>query len=266
MVSCDKSNSTKQTIDSISYNDKTIMAIFAHGDDELTVSPILSKYAKKGVNIYLVIVSDGSKQVNKHGIDTKMPAGESFAKVRSEELLCATTTLGINSPILLNYADGSLLTRDNFHSLENKMDSLFDEYHPDIILTMGNEGAYGDPDHCIVSSIVTGVFQKERSRNLQQLLYVGFLKESLGLATELNTNLVNWFKDNLMTTQKKYLTYRIPIEEEDFIVAREALACHKSQFTPEVVDEILLVFGQSEGLIYLRPWNGSAVVKDDIFN
>ncbi len=264
MFSCDESNNTKQTVDSKSYKDKTIMAIFAHGNDEITVSPILSKYAKEGVNIYLVIVSDGSKQINKHGIKTKIPPGVSFSQVRSEEILHATKTLEINPPILLNYTN--LITKKNVNTLGSKIDSLFNKYQPNLILTMGPEGAYGDPEHCIVNSVVTGVFQNEKSRKIQQLLYVGFLKEPLGMVTELNTELVKYFKNNLKTTQKKYLTYRISVEEEDFIVAREALACHKSQFTPEQLDEIFLVFGQTEGLIYLRPWNGSEAVKDDIFD
>lgn len=262
MFSCDKGNNTKQTVNPTPNNDKTIMAIFPHADDELPVLPILSKYAKEGVNIYLVIVTDGSKGVKAHA---KIPAGDSLAKVRSEEALCVTTTLGINPPILLNYVDGDLALGDNVYSLDDKIDSLFNKYQPDVILTWGPDGAYGNPDHRILSTIVTEVFQSEGSRTIQQLLYVGFLKESLDLAPELNTGPANWFKENLKTIQRKFLTYRIPVVEEDFKVAREALGCYKSQFTTEVMDEIYLLLGQTEGLIYLRPWNGSEVVKDDVF-
>ncbi len=48
-------------------------------------------------------------------------------------------------------------------------------------------------------------------------------------------------------------------------MAREALGCYKSQLTPEVMDEFYLLYGQTEGLLYLRPWNGSTVVKDNVF-
>jgi len=255
-------HNTKKAVNPTSNSDKTIMAVFAHADDEMTVLPILSKYAKEGVNIYLVIVTDGSKGVKAHA---KIPAGDSLAKVRSEEALCATTTLGINPPILLNYVDGDLALGDNVYTLDDKMDSLFNKYQPDVILTWGPEGGYGSSDHRIVSNIVTEVFQSEGSRTIQQLFYVGFLKESLDLAPKLNTGPVNWLKENLKTTQKKFLTYRIPVEEEDFKVAREALGCYKSQLFPEYIDEIFLLLGQTEGLFYLRPWFGSEVVKDDIF-
>lgn len=251
-----------QSVNLTSNNDKTIMAIFAHGDDEMTVLPILAKYAKEGVNINLVIVTDGSKGVKAHA---NIPAGDSLAKVRSEETLCLTTTLGINPPILLNYVDGDLALGENLYSLENKIDSLFIKYQPDVILTWGPDGGHGGLDHRIVSNIVTEVFQNEGSKDIKQLLYVGFLKESFDLAPKLNSRSVNWLKENLKTTQKKFLTYRIPIEEEDFKVSREALGCYKSQLIPEYIDEIYLLMGQNDGVLYLRPWNGSAIVKDDVF-
>jgi len=194
-----------------------------------------------------------------------IPAGDSLAKVRSEEALCVTKTLGINPPILLNFMDGDLALWDNIFSLDDKIDSLFTKYQPDVVITWGPDGGYGHADHRIVSNIVTEVFQREASGTLQQLLYVGFLKESLDSAPKLNTAQVNWFKGNLKTTQKKFLTYRIPFEEEDLKLGREALGCCKSQFTPEVMDEIFVLIAQNEGLLYFRPWNGSEVVKEDVF-
>ncbi len=262
MFSCDKGDNTKQASVSTPNKDKTIMAIFAHADDEVSISPILSKYAKEGVSIYLVIVTDGSKGVTPHA---NIPAGDSLAKVRSEEALCVTKTLGINPPILLNYIDGDLALWDNIFSLDDKIDSLFTKYQPDVVLTWGPGGGYGHPDHRIVSNIVTEVFQRKESVNLQQLLYYGSPKGSLDLAPKLNTAQANWFKENFKTTQKKFLTYRIPYDEEDFKAGREALGCCKSQFTPEIMDEIFVLLGQTEGLLYLRPWNGSNVIKNDLF-
>lgn len=263
MFSCDNGNNKNQTVNPISNSDKTIMAIFAHADDDMTVLPILAKYAKEGVNIHSVIVTDGSKGVKKHA---NIPAGDSLAKARSDEAYCVTTTLGINPPILLNYTDGELALGGNAYSLDNKIDSLFNKYQPDVIITWGPDGGHGGIDHRIVSNVVTEVFQNESSRNIQQLLYVGFLKESFDMSPKLKTSSVNWLKENLRTTQKKFLTYRIPLMKEDFKLARKALGCYKSQLYPEYMDEIFLLLGQTEGLIYLRPWNGSEIVKTDIFD
>ncbi|MEP2278471.1 PIG-L family deacetylase, partial [Maribacter sp.] len=84
---------------------KTLMAIFAHPDDEIVISPILSKYQKQGVNVRLVIVTDGSNGVTPHA---NIPAGELLAKTRAEEALCVTATLNIDPPIFLEYTDGDL--------------------------------------------------------------------------------------------------------------------------------------------------------------
>jgi len=43
MFSCDKGNNTKQAVNPTSNNDKTIMAIFAHADDELSFQNMLKK-------------------------------------------------------------------------------------------------------------------------------------------------------------------------------------------------------------------------------
>ena len=198
LFSCDKDNNAKQAVIPTLNSNKTIMAIFPHADDELPVYPVLSKYAKERVNIYLVIATDGSKGVKAHD---KIPAGDSLAKVRLEEALCVTTTLGINTPILLNYVERDLALVDNVYSPDDKTDSFYNKYQPDFILTREPDGAYGNPDHRILSAIITEVFQSEGSRTIQQLLYVGFLKESFDLAPKLNTGPVNWFKGKKQVTK-----------------------------------------------------------------
>ena len=262
MLSCNSENKKEQEVRPDMNNDKTIMAIFAHSDDERTISPILSKYAKEGVNVYLVLVTDGSKGVTPHA---NIPAGDSLAKVRAEEALCVTKTLGIHPPILLNYTDGDLALWDNIFSLDDKIDSLFTKYQPDVVITWGQDGGYGHPDHRMVGNIVTEVFQREASEKMQQLLYVGFLKEAMDSAPKLNTDQANWFREHLKTTQKQFLTYRIPFEKEDLILSREAFGCCKSQYIPEVMDELFVLIEQSKGYVYFRPWNDSRKIKNDIF-
>ncbi|RPD98237.1 PIG-L family deacetylase [Aureibaculum marinum] len=263
LFSCNiKSKSVKEEPKPITYTDKTIMAVFAHSDDESPISPVLSKYAKLGVNIYLVIVTDGSKGVAPHA---NIPEGDSLANVRAQEVLCTTKTLGINAPILLNYPDGELSKKENLFSLDDKIDSLFTTYRPDVVLTYGPGGSYGHPDHRAVSNIVTEVFQKNSNHTLKQLLYAGVLQEDLDAAPKLKTNMASWFKDNMKTTDRKYLTYRISYDADDLIVGRAALGCCKSQYTSEVMDEMFNLIGQREHVLYFRPWNGSDGIKTDIF-
>jgi len=262
LFSCTRVNDPQKATSTIHKNEKTIMAFFAHADDELVVSPVLAKYAKEGVNVYLVIVTDGSKGVEAHA---HIPAGDTLAHVRSEEAACAAATLGINPPILLNYEDNNLASRRNIYSLGGKIDSLLNKYRPDVDITWGPDGGYGHPDHRMVSNMVTEVFQSGISVPLKQLLYVGFLRESLNSAPKLKTVQANRFRENFHTTQKEFLTYRIPYDGEDLKVSRKSLGCYKSQFTPEVMDEIFTLLAQNKGTLYFRPWNGSNRIKSDVF-
>ena len=260
--SCNNQIQKKQEKEPENSKEKTLMAIFAHPDDEIVISPILYKYAKEGATIHLVIVTDGSKGVTPHA---NIPAGDSLASIRAQEALCVTKTLGINPPTFLNYTDGDLALNENLFSLDDKIDSLFSKHHPEVVITFGPGGEYGHSDHRMVSNIVTEVFQREASET-QQLLYYGFPKESKDQELKLNTNLVTWFNENLKTTQKRFLTYKISFSQEDLKLGHEASSCHKSQYTAEAIDDLFSMMGQTDSLVYFRPWNGSKAVRNDIFD
>ena len=76
---------------------KTLVAVFAHADDEGGAAPILARYAREGAKVYLIIATDGAQG----GAHTSIPRGPELARVRSEEARCATDALGIHPPILL---------------------------------------------------------------------------------------------------------------------------------------------------------------------
>jgi hypothetical protein len=43
----------------------------------------------------------------------------------------------------------------------------------------------------------------------------------------------------LLLPQQKYFTVRVPFAPEDLDAATKAMACHKSQFTPELLQRLL---------------------------
>lgn len=262
LVPCLAQTKDQRSDEASTYEGKTIMAVFAHSDDESSVSPVLAKYARRGAKVYLVIATDGSKGVEPHA---NIPAGEPLAKARAAEALCSTKVMGIEPPILLGYPDGELAAWDNIFSLDDRIGEQFEKYQPDVVITWGPDGGYGHPDHRMVSDIVTEVFQRMASKKMKQLLYVGWLKEDLDSAPELKTEKGNWFRDNLKTTEKRFLTYRLSFKDKDLRVGREALGCSASQFVPDVMDDLFTLVGNKR-LIYFRPWNGSDSVKHDIFD
>ena len=83
----------------------TLVAVFAHPDDESFVSPVLARYAREGVRVYLVIATDGSQGVASHA---GIPAGDSLAAIRVREARCSARELGLQEPIMLGLPDAGL--------------------------------------------------------------------------------------------------------------------------------------------------------------
>ena len=64
----------------------------------------------------------------------------------------------------------------------------------------------------------------------------------------------------------RYLPVQVPYGEEDARAATEALACHKSQYTPQ---EAAMMDGMActleDGVVRLRPWFVETETTSDLF-
>ena len=154
---------------------RTLLAVFAHPDDETSVGPLLARYAREGVTVYLAIATDGQKGVREHA---GIPAGAELAAKRAGEARCACQALGIEPPILIGLEDGAMAQEENKAALVREVTRLFAELKPDAVITWGPDGLSGHTDHRIVSAIVTEVYQAAEDPP-GQLYYVGFATESV---------------------------------------------------------------------------------------
>ena len=240
----------------------SILAVFAHPDDEICVSPLLARYAREGVKVYLAIATNGQQGVMPHA---HIPAGDSLGKVRSEEARCAAQALHIEPPILLGMQDGQLSVAANMPVLHKKLDSLFTALQPDVVITWGPDGGYGHADHRMVSDLVTEVFQQGGNGWPKQLYYAGISEAALKDPPPFKTFAGIWLSKNLHPTKEQFLPYRIAYKDEDLQAARTSYACHKSQWTPDAVKEIFILLGRAGKTVYLRPWFGGGKIKTDVF-
>lgn len=62
-----------------------LVAIFAHPDDEIVVGPMLSRYAREGADVRLVLATNGDRGTR----ITKIPAGEALGRARAQEAMCS---------------------------------------------------------------------------------------------------------------------------------------------------------------------------------
>jgi LmbE family N-acetylglucosaminyl deacetylase len=238
---------------------RTVVAVLAHGDDEVPVGPILARYAREGVQVYLVIATDGAQG----GANTSIPRGAELARVRADEARCAAQALGVNPPILLGFPDGQLgdyaADRTLLYRLTERMAAEFERLRPDAVITWGPDGGTGHPDHRLVSDIVTQLVRAGAPGAPERLLYMNLPAEAF------RTINVQRGAPPLLIPQPKYFSVRVSFAPEDLDAAQRALACHRSQFTPEILQQI--VQGQRRvlnGVIPLAP-AFSAEVGTELF-
>lgn len=232
----------------------TLLAVFAHPDDETMAGPLLAHYAhQQGVTVQLVVATNGEKGVTPFA---GIPAGDKLAAVRAQEVQCAAAALGTKPPILLAFPDGGLNQSAVLADVATKLTQTLHDVSPDAIVTWGPEGGYGHPDHRLISAVVTQIVQ---SGDTTPNLYYAALPKS-GLRPELLAGLR--FPSPFRPVADELLNVRISYSREAAAQARTALGCHKSQFTTATMDQLTSLTEQiNHGIAYLRSWNGGAPRK-----
>ena len=241
---------------------RVILAVFAHPDDETFVGPVLARYAREGVKVYLAIATQGEKGVNEHA---HISAGEPLAKVRHEEAVCSARQLVIEPPIFFGLSDGELgaITNPlakNVQDVADDMENLITKFHPDVVVTWGPDGGYGHPDHRLVSDAVTQVIQAKQTAI--KLLYAALTTSQAQLLNDQDSG--PWHGSVLWhPTDPAYLPIRVSFSPADQTAFHRSLECHKSQFTPEEMQKVEHALDKAwDGSVSFRPWIGGAQSSD----
>ena len=219
---------------------RTLVAVLAHADDEGPIAPLLSRYVGEGVQAYMIIVSDGMAGAGQQGHIPRPdsgPSGDELASVRAEEARCAARVLGVQPPILLGFPDGKLGDyagdRSLIYRATQRIADELQRLRPDVVITWGPDGGTGHPDHRIVSSIVTQLQRTGAPGVPERLFYMSLPVESMRAMNPQRG------EPPLVVPQAKYFTTRVSFAPEDLEAAKRSMACHQSQFTPEVVERVV---------------------------
>jgi LmbE family N-acetylglucosaminyl deacetylase len=224
-----------------------LLAIFAHPDDEASVAPVLAKYASEGVKVYLAVATDGRLGVAPHA---GFVAGDELAAARTKELQCAADKLGLHPPILfglhdqLKMGEGLPAHGEQLHQLRERVQRLFAELRPDAVITWPASGWTGHPDHRLVNSMVTEVFQSRYRSQPAQLYYPGV---PAGRLPESHPTAGAGMDPRLLTVE-------IAVTPHDYAKAKEAWLCHRSQYTPEQIEQLYQsLVGAQQGVAHFMP-------------
>jgi LmbE family N-acetylglucosaminyl deacetylase len=246
---------------------RTLVALLAHADDETAASPVLARYAREGVQVYLVIASDGGAGSGSQGQylvrPDSGPVGDALVAARADEAKCAAAALGAQAPILLGFPDGKLGDyvgdRTLMSRLTDRIAKEIERLHPDAVVTWGPDGGTGHPDHRIVGNIATQL-QRTGAPGMPEHLFYMYLPLEAFRATNPQRG-----APPLLIPEAKYFTVKVHFAPADGEAALKAMACHRSQFTPEMMQRVRPAMD--------RVWNGVlafipaslATKSDDLF-
>ena len=238
--------------------DKTLMAVFAHPDDEVTLGAMLNKYAEEGVKVFLVIATDGRFGTNDR---TEHVAGDDLAALRREEMQCSADKLGVELIHLkyqdqLRSAEGYDGHMPHIKSLMKELYELVEKIQPDAIVTFGPDGWSNHMDHRLVGASITQVFLSKKWEKPINLFYVGR-----------PSNLIDNPEQKILAGQDlSYLTTKITYSEKNRDTFIHALACHKSQFGEDALERMMKRKSDGERAVYLRKFVGPTESSDTVFN
>jgi len=143
----------------ITPKQKSLLAIFAHPDDEaFSTGGSLACYACEGIRVDLVCATRGEAgEIS----DPSLATTETLGEVREDELRCAAETMGVQELVFLGYRDsgmaGSPENKDprafinaNSDEVVERLVRIIRWLRPHVIVTFEPNGGYGHPDHIAI--------------------------------------------------------------------------------------------------------------------
>lgn len=132
----------------------TILAVFAHPDDEIGAGSTLARYSDAGVRSVLVCATRG-EAATIYCPDCATP--DTLAQVRTVELTCACEHLGISELRWLNWPDGGVKDVPREEAIREVVEIIRD-VRPTVVITHPENGLYPHPDHLAIWEIVAAAF------------------------------------------------------------------------------------------------------------
>lgn len=204
----------------------TILAVFAHPDDETTIGSLLAKYAGEGHDVYVVMTTSGQMGA----ANTNIPKGERLGEAREAEARCSCEALGIHGPFLLGLMDGdTAANREAAREIPRRLREIIEQVTPDVIITFGPDGLTGHPDHRTASNMVTQVFQQRSllTHHPRKLYYLAW-PESRFKDAPFPFNRPGFIRG----VSEEFVTTVVDVSRY-LDTAFNSIQCHKTQWTEE---------------------------------
>lgn len=212
---------------------RTLVAVFAHPDDEVPIGAVLARHAREGDRVFVIVATDGANGA----ANTTIPKGPELARARVQEMSCSTNALGINPAILLGYPDGELgnypADGTRLYRLTQRLAEELERLNPDALITWGPDGGTGHADHRLIGNIVTQLV-RAGARGATERLFYSYIAPDGARAINPARG-----APPLLAPLAKHLTVRVPFTPADLEAARRSMSCHRTQYGEELVQRVL---------------------------
>jgi LmbE family N-acetylglucosaminyl deacetylase len=128
---------------------RSVLAIFAHPDDEILVAATLADAARRGCIVRTVTATRGEQ-----GIPHDFPGdGADLGRLRERELRQSGTAIGIRSQELWGFPDGRL-DDVGAGALLDSVSAAIRRHRPDLVITFDSVAGFtGHPDHRCIGEV-----------------------------------------------------------------------------------------------------------------
>ncbi len=235
---------------------KSILACFAHPDDELGVASLVAQSVAQGARATLICTTNGDVGT----VDEKYLRGySSIAELRLAELACATKLIGFTEVVTLGYRDSGMMgSEDNQHPesywqvppevAAEQVAEVMRRVRPRVVITFNTFGAYGHPDHIKINQATLAAFEmlQAEPEHPEKLYYNTFSKTfaraALRMAKLMRRDPRKFGRNKDLDLQASFdaitpVTTRIPVAAKYRAISDEARLCHASQMQMNPVAE-----------------------------
>lgn len=145
---------------------KRLLGVYAHPDDEGSVSGAILHYGALGVESGLVCATRG--EVGEIS-DPALATPENLGQVREQEMRAAAAALNVSHVWFLDYRDSGMagtaengdpraFARANPAEVVGKLVAIIRQFRPQVMVTFDETGGYGHPDHIAIYRHTTSAF------------------------------------------------------------------------------------------------------------
>jgi N-acetyl-1-D-myo-inositol-2-amino-2-deoxy-alpha-D-glucopyranoside deacetylase len=165
----------------------SLLAVFAHPDDEVFHAGVLAHLSDRGVRVTLACATAGEAGQ----CDPALGCVHDLGALRTEELRLSCRRLGIDPPVFLGFHDSGrgdrqrhedplALAHADMLQVESAIRRVIDRVKPHVILTFDPHGGYYHPDHVAIHRATSAAFFSSGAMGAdapQRLFYGAMLRD-----------------------------------------------------------------------------------------